>query len=95
MSDITPTPTEHRYHLDRRAAELIEDGAGDPDDLINTTELCEWLGVSSQWAEIGRHRGYGPRWIALSTRRIRYRRSDVLAWLESRTRQSTRSANAA
>jgi predicted DNA-binding transcriptional regulator AlpA len=83
---------ERRFHLDRRAHELIEDGAGDSDDLLTTTELCEWLGVSSQWAEIARHKGFGPRHIALSTRRIRYRRSDVLAWLQSRTRQSTREA---
>jgi len=92
MSDISPTMPAVRHHLDRRAHELIEDGAGDGDDLLTTTELCEWLAVSTQWAEIARHKSLGPKWISLSTRRIRYRRSDVLAWLESRTRQSTRDA---
>jgi predicted DNA-binding transcriptional regulator AlpA len=79
-----------QHHLDRRAARLIEQGAGGPDDLITTSELAEWLGVSTQWCEIARHKGVGPKWIACSTRRIRYRRSDVLAWLAERTRQSTR-----
>jgi predicted DNA-binding transcriptional regulator AlpA len=88
MSDTSPMP--NRHHLDRRAHELIVDGAGEPNDLITTTELCEWLGVSIQWAEIARHKSLGPKWISLSTRRIRYRRSDVLAWLAERTRQSTR-----
>jgi predicted DNA-binding transcriptional regulator AlpA len=87
---LNATARERRFHLDRRAHELIEDGAGDPDALLTTSELCEWLGVSTQWAEIARHKGIGPRHISLSTRRIRYRRSDVLSWLAERTRQSTR-----
>ena len=34
------------HHLDRRAADLAERGAagGNPDDLLNTTEVAEWLG---------------------------------------------------
>jgi predicted DNA-binding transcriptional regulator AlpA len=90
MSDTSPTVLTVRHHLDRRAPELIEQGTGDADDLLTTSEVAEWLGVSVQWAEIARHKSLGPRWISLSTRRIRYRRSDVVAWLESRTRQSTR-----
>jgi len=93
---ISTNPPARRFHLDKRAAALIEQGGGDADDLINTTELAEWLGLSVQWCEIARHKGVGPRWIACSTRRIRYRRSDVLAWLAERTRQSTReTSNAA
>lgn len=90
MSDTSPAVPAVRHHLDRRSRELIAEGAGDPDDLLTTSELCEWLGVSTQWAEIARHKGLGPRWVALSTRRIRYKRSAVLEWLASRTRQSTR-----
>jgi hypothetical protein len=88
MSDMTILPPI-RHHLDRRAQELIEAGVGDGDDLLNTVELCEWLGVSVAWAEIGRVKGYGPPWIALSTRRIRYRRRDVLTFLEQRTHRAT------
>ncbi len=79
----TARPCSH--HLDRRAFQLIDHGAGgDPDDLLDTAALTDWLGLSKQWAEIGRSRGYGPPFIRLGPRRIRYRRKDVLRWLESR-----------
>jgi len=35
-----------RHHLDRRAAELAEQGDGSLDDLLSTSEVSEWLGVS-------------------------------------------------
>ena len=76
-----------RHHLDRRAAELAAEGeaAGGADDLLTTSDVAEWLGLSTQWLEIGRGKNYGPRFIVLSTRQIRYRRADVLAWLSERT----------
>ncbi len=57
---------------------------GDPNDLLNTAELSAEFGVSKQWTEIGRSRGYGPPFVRLGPRCIRYRRKDVLRWLESR-----------
>ena len=39
--------------------------------------------------EIGRHRGYGPKFVRIGPGRIRYRRADVLAWLEARIFAST------
>ncbi len=55
-----------------------------------TKEVAEWLGVSVQFLEIGRHRGYGPRFVRLGPRKIVYRRADVLHWLGTRTHASTR-----
>jgi hypothetical protein len=78
-----------KHHLDRRAFRLIEDGVGNLDDLLSTEELARWLGVSIQWVEIGRHRGYGPKFKRIGRYRIRYLRNDVLAWLEGRTHAST------
>lgn len=80
-----------RHHLDRRAAELAAEGAeaGDPDQLLTTSDVGEWLGISTAWLEIGRSKKYGPSFCQLSTRRIRYRRADVLAWLAERTHAST------
>ena len=39
------------------------------------------LGVSPAWCERGRWAGYGPKFIKLG-RPIRYRKGDVLTWLE-------------
>jgi len=86
-----PQPQPARHHLDRRAADLAADGAaaGEADDLLNTSELSEWLGISTQWLEIARSRNFGPKFIRLSPRRVRYLRADVLAWLRSRQHQGT------
>nr|BDD48223.1 hypothetical protein 6 [bacterium] len=73
-----------RHHLDRRADAIVAAGDGPPDELLSTKQVAAWLGVSVQWLEIGRHKGYGPNYIKLSPRRIRYRRLDVSVWLESR-----------
>jgi hypothetical protein len=53
--------------------------------LLNTAELASWLGVS----EIGRSRGYGPAFVRLSPTAVRYRASDVRAWLTDRTHRRT------
>ena len=83
----TEVPVNRRLHLDRRAAALrnAEAAKGPPDQLITTPVLCEWLGVSLQWAEIARLKGTGPPFKKLGHSRVRYKRSDVLAWLEERT----------
>lgn len=83
--------TPRKLHLDRRAKTLtsVEAAKGPPDQLITTPVLCAWLGVSLQWAEIGRHKGYGPPYKRLGPNRIRYRRGEVLAWLDERTHSCT------
>lgn len=81
---MTTSPQKH--HLDRRAGRLVAEGAdGDPNDLLTTDQLAEWFACSKQWVEIGRTRGYGPKFIRTGPRAIRYRRQDVLSWLEART----------
>ena len=40
----------NRHHLDRRAAELAEQGDGSLDDLLSTSAVSEWLGVSVQFS---------------------------------------------
>lgn len=85
------TPAKH--HLDRHAASIAARSDGNPDDLLTTEQVAVWLGVSTQCLEIGRHRGYGPKFIRLSTRRTRYSRALVLEWLRQRTHQATAEYN--
>lgn len=77
---------ERRMHLDRWAGKLADEGAtaGTPNDLLTTAEVAVWLRVSHQWLEILRQRGDGPPFIRQSRTRVRYKRADVLAWLETR-----------
>jgi predicted DNA-binding transcriptional regulator AlpA len=77
-----------KHHLDRRA-DQIANVVGYDDDLMNTSAVAEWLGISTQWLEIGRCKKYGPKFVKLGTNLIRYRRGDVRAWLKERTRAST------
>lgn len=77
------------HHLDKRADALAEAGDGDGDDLLTTKQVAEWLGVSSGWLEIGRVNHYGPQFVMLAPRNVRYRRAAVRAWLQERTFSST------
>jgi predicted DNA-binding transcriptional regulator AlpA len=83
-----PQSAPQRHHLDRRAAALAQI-AGDDDELLNTRQLADWLGVCVQWAERARHYGFGPKFTKLGPRFVRYRTGDVRAWLEQRAHAST------
>lgn len=79
-----------KHHLDKRASTLLADNVGgDDDDLLDTPAVAGWLGVSEEWVENGRTYDYGPKFVKLSSRVVRYRRGDVRAWLKRRTHQAT------
>ena len=79
-----------RFNLDARTGQIIAvlqtAAVTDiPDDqLITSKQLAALFGVSLQWVEIARHRGEGPKWVAISARCIRYRMVDVIEWLQER-----------
>lgn len=75
--------TPNRHHLDKRA-EKLADEPGDDDDLLRTKEVAEWLGVSEPWLEIARSKGFGPPFIRVTPRMIRYPRGRVRRWLRAR-----------
>jgi predicted DNA-binding transcriptional regulator AlpA len=52
--------------------------------ILSPTEVAELLGVTSAALTQMRYLGRGPDYLRLSAQRIRYRRSDVDAWLERR-----------
>jgi hypothetical protein len=90
MNKPLPTPPVKRHHLDSVAPDLIAKGSvGDPDELLCTKRLADWLDTSTQFLEIGRHCGYGPPFLRLSPRCIRYQRSQVITWLEERAHRHT------
>ena len=90
---MAPTPrayVQQTHHLDRRPAHIAERiNCNDENDLLSTQQLATLLGCSVQWVAIGRYKCYGPPFIKLSPRQVRYRRNAVLAWLQERTYRST------
>jgi hypothetical protein len=78
----------YTHHIDHRADSVRNEIASYPDD-VNTRELATLLNVSSQFLEIGRHKGYGPSFVKLADGTVRYRMRSVRVWLDERTRSST------
>ena len=86
------TTPARRHHLDQRADQIIAAADNvDKDLLLTTRQVADWLGCSNIWLEIGRgaKTPYGPRFVKISARMVRYRKADVLEWLKSRTFAST------
>ena len=56
--------------------------------LMDTKTLAKVLALTPAWAEHARWKGTGPNFIRVGGA-VRYRRDDVLQWLEKGTRSST------
>jgi len=90
-----------RHNLDRFADDLIGNlDSRNPDETLDSRTLARLIHVSVQWLEIGRlpkdpndpskgHR-YGPPFVRLNRRVIRYRVRDVLTWLRARSEKPER-----
>lgn len=61
-------------------------------DLLKPSDLGEKLGKSTAALANWRYLGLGPRFIKLGPKAVRYRISDVEAWLDEQTRQQTGAA---
>lgn len=55
------------------------------DRRMNETEAADVLCYSVRALQNWRHRGGGPKFIKVSARSVRYRRRDLLDWIEART----------
>jgi predicted DNA-binding transcriptional regulator AlpA len=84
-----PIPAPKKFHFDKRADAIATQGKGNDDDLLSTPEVAEWFGVSEPWLENGRAYGYGPPFVRLGPRKIKYRRGNCRDWLLQRLHQST------
>jgi predicted DNA-binding transcriptional regulator AlpA len=83
---------DRKHHLDKRARKIIAEGEDkSPDELLTTEAVAHWFDVSTQFLEIGRSKKYkyGPPFVRVGPKVVRYKRSAVLRWLESRTFNST------
>lgn len=62
------------------------------DELLTSEQTAAILGLKPNCLEIWRFRGQGPKFIKLGTKKqspVRYKRSEVEAWLETNTFAST------
>lgn len=59
------------------------------DDLLDQAQLAAKLGKSESWCERARWLGNGPPYVKVG-RSVRYRTSDVTAWLSGNRRTWTR-----
>ena len=53
------------------------------DQLLTTTEAAQLLNTPVGTLRWWRHQGTGPRSFCLGSRKVMYRRADVVAWLEA------------
>lgn len=56
-----------------------------PDDLLRPNDAARLLGVSEVWLKKLRLADGGPRFVRLSERLVRYKRSDLFTWIEARS----------
>lgn len=62
-------------------------------ELVSPADVAKALSTSTQALAMMRYQGTGPKFIKLTTGArgaVRYRWSDVQAWLDQNTRQCTR-----
>jgi hypothetical protein len=81
---MSKKPSPRRFLIDKRAARLAAASDDDDDRPLTTAEAADWLGVSTQFLEIARHRGDGPRYMRLGPRCIRYTIPWLREWCEQR-----------
>ncbi len=61
----------------------------DPASLLTEADAAELLKFTPRFLQARRMLGNGPPFVRISARAIRYRRADILAWIEARVRTST------
>jgi predicted DNA-binding transcriptional regulator AlpA len=59
--------------------------AANPADLLDENEAAASLSVAVQTLRNWRWKGEGPRYVKVGTRLVRYRRSDLAAFVEAGT----------
>lgn len=66
--------------LETRLDEMVVKAS--PDALLDALEVCELANISERAFYYLKEQGNAPKQIAFSARSVRYRRGDVLAWID-------------
>jgi predicted DNA-binding transcriptional regulator AlpA len=66
------------------AAGQVESG---DDPIMSPRSAAQYLGFSESWLAKQRSAKHGPAWMRLGRKKIGYRRSALLAWLEQCARE--------
>jgi hypothetical protein len=61
----------------------------DPLALLTEADAAKLLKFTPRFLQARRVRGNGPKFVRISSRACRYRREDLLAWVDSLVRTST------
>ena len=82
-------PTTTTAHPSQSAPTGGLESGDDPDQLMRQEQAALILGVTPRCLENWRWRGGGPRWIQISARCVRYRRSDLIQFIDERVKTNT------
>ena len=59
------------------------------DHLLSRDDIEDQYRFPKRWLELAAHRGDGPPFVKISSRLVRYRRSDFESWLAKHERTNT------
>ena len=74
---------------DKENAEIIEYSKLDPQALMTTAQVADWLKVSESYFNKARHTGEGPKYVKIGAA-VRYSKRAMDDWIAEKQRQSTR-----
>jgi hypothetical protein len=75
--------------LRRDAAKVDRDERDYLEQLLTEQEAAALLGLSVRFLQNRRTRGGGPLYVEISRRCVRYRRRDLIAWLDALSKPHT------
>jgi len=75
-----------REALNRLQAKILDQ---DPDELMLEEAAARFLKVAPKTLATWRFTGQGPFFVKLSRRCVRYRRKDLIDWVEKKIKAST------
>ncbi len=82
-ADAMPNVEPLNTPLSGGASVSVDTAPPDPDALLIETQAAQLLNLTPRALQSWRARDCGPPYIRISSRCIRYRRKDVVAWAQT------------